>query len=168
MVNNILLIIYSFGLSFFLGVIFQIRKEHLLYAGLAGAITRIALIFFTSITDYRFVYMFLSAMCCALYAELMAMKLKVPSIYLLCPSMLPLIPGDLITMAMTAFFSTDSYSLSKNLYELFLALMGMAIGFVCVNMVLYYRNRYFLRKLKESKIAKTTAQVIHPLKHLQK
>ena len=82
--------------------------------------------------------------------------------------MLPLIPGDLITMAMTAFFSTDSYSLSKNLYELFLALMGMAIGFVCVNMVLYYRNRYFLRKLKESKIAKTTAQVIHPLKHLQK
>lgn len=148
MVDNLLLVLYSFGLSFFLGAVFQVEKRYLFWVGVSGAITRVALIFFSAIIPYRFVYTFLPAMCCAIYAQFMARRVKVPYTYFLCPAMLPLIPGDIMTNIMVAFFSTDHNTLGWNLYELILALMGMCLGFVFVTMVMHYRNAYHLKKLK--------------------
>lgn len=149
MVDNLLLVLYSFGLSFFLGFTFQVEKRYLFWVGLSGAITRMALIFFSGLIPYRFVYTFLPAMCCAIYAQFMARRVKVPYTYFLCPAMLPLIPGDLMTNLMVGFFSTDYLALGENLYEMILALVGMCLGFVFVTMVMHYRNQYTLKKLKK-------------------
>ena len=96
MVNNILILLFSFIASLAFSVTFGIHgKDKLLYAGLGGFLVRLVNISLSSFLDNRFVIILISALAASLYGEFMSRKLQVPTAYFIYPSIIPLIPGDM-------------------------------------------------------------------------
>lgn len=146
MVENIKLILVSFTASCGFGIVFHIKKEYLLFAGLGGALTRCCYLFLIEVIDERFIYTLLAAMFASLYAEIMALELKTPSTVFLYPAIIPLIPGGLIYNTAVNFLLHDHTLMKENARDCALALIGMSIGFVLISTFTYYRRVYFLSK----------------------
>ncbi len=146
MVENIKLILFSFTASCGFGIVFHIKKEYLLFAGLGGALTRCCYLFLIGIIDERFTYTLLAAMFSALYAEIMALELKTPSTVFLYPPIIPLLPGGLLYNTAVNFFFQDHTVMLENARDCVLTLCGMSIGFVLISTFTYYRRVYFLSK----------------------
>lgn len=147
MVESLKLIICSFGASVGFGVVFRIEKKLLLWAGLGGAVTRCVYLFLTAYIEQRFVYCVLAAMSAALFAECMAVWKKTPATVFLYPSVVPLIPGDLLYYTMVGTILKDSEMAQTNVWECAQALIGIGIGFVVISMVVHYKRKYVRIKL---------------------
>ncbi|MCD8105148.1 MAG: threonine/serine exporter family protein [Lachnospiraceae bacterium] len=148
MVNAIKLIICSFGASVGFGIVFRIQKKYLLYAGLGGALTRCVYLILLTFISESFIYSFLAAMAAALYAELMAVHVKTPSTVFLYPSIIPLIPGDLLYYSIVGLILQDTERISQNAVKCVHSLLGLGIGFVIVSIVMYYRRHLKFHKKK--------------------
>lgn len=146
MVENIKLVLFSFIASCGFGIVFHIKKEYLLFAGLGGALTRCCYLFLMGKIDERFTYTLLAAMFASLYAEILALELKTPSTVFLYPAIIPLIPGVLLYHTAVNFFLHDSAVMLENARECVLALVGMSLGFVLISTFTYYRRVYFFSK----------------------
>lgn len=146
MVDNIKLVIFSFIASCGFGVVFHIKKNFLLWAGLGGALTRLCYLLLQEFIDERFVYTLLAAIVASLYAEIMALELKTPSTVFLYPSIIPLIPGRLLYDTAVHFFLHDHDAMLESAADCALTLIGMSIGFVLISTFTYYRRLYFLSK----------------------
>ena len=144
--ESIKLIIFSFITSFGYGIVFHIKKEYLVWAGLGGALTRLCYICLANVIDERFVYTLLAAMAASLYAEIMALQLKTPSTVFLYPAIIPLLPGRLLYNTAWYFFTGDHSAMVENAHACVFTLIGMSIGFVLVSTFTYYRRVYFLSK----------------------
>lgn len=146
MIENIKLILFSFIASCGFGIVFHIRKEYLVWAGLGGALTRCCYLYLISMIDERFMYTLLAAMLASFYAEIMALKFKTPSTVFLYPAIIPLVPGGLLYNTAMNFFIHDRSAMLENARNCVLTLIGMSIGFVLVSTFTYYRRVYFLSK----------------------
>ncbi|MDE7334607.1 MAG: threonine/serine exporter family protein [Lachnospiraceae bacterium] len=146
MVENIKLILFSFTASFGFGIVFHIKKEYLIWAGLGGALTRLSYLLLLEIIDKRFVYTLLAAIIASLYAEIMALELKTPSTVFLYPAIIPLIPGGLLYNTAVNFFLHETALMLENARDCALTLVGMSIGFVLISTFTYYRRVYFFSK----------------------
>ena len=146
MIEDIKLILFSFIASFGFGIVFHIRKEYLIWAGLGGALTRCCYLYLISVIDSRFMYTLLAALVASLYAEIMAIKLKTPSTVFLYPAIIPLVPGALLYNTAVNFFTSDRSAMLENARNCVTTLIGMSIGFVLVSTFTYYRRVYFLSK----------------------
>lgn len=156
MTDPLLLIIFSFTASVSFGVTQRIRPHDLFLAGLGSAITRVALIFFSAVSPTRLVYVSVSALVAALYAELLANLRRDPSTYFIYPSIVPLIPGDLFYYALIGMYLSDRGMFETNGLECLLALIGMSIGFVVSSIIAHY-----IRKMRHMNLVKATAKLIH-------
>lgn len=148
MAENIELVMLSFGASLGFGIVFQIRKEDLIYAGLGGAITRILYLIFMEFIPYRIVYVALAAFCAAVYAELLAGYKKMPATVFLYPSIIPLIPGDLFYYTMGGIVTREAELFQNNAVDCILALLGISIGFVLSSSILHYMRQKKIRKTR--------------------
>ena len=155
MVESLKLIVCSFGASLGFGVVFRIEKKLLLWAGIGGAVTRCVYLFLTANIEQRFVYCVFAAMSAALFAECMAVWKKTPATVFLYPSVVPLIPGDLLYYTMVGIILKDGDMAKSYAWECVQALLGIGIGFVVISMVVYYKRKYIrvrlinLEKLKK-------------------
>ena len=122
MVETVKLILFSFIASTGLAIVFGIDQKYVLRAGLSGALTRCVYLLLMQFTQERLIYILLSTMVTALYAEIMAAREKMPSTVSLYPAIIPLLPGSL----------------------LYNTLIGMSVGFVLVSTFVYYKRLYFL------------------------
>ncbi|MDE6204043.1 MAG: threonine/serine exporter family protein, partial [Lachnospiraceae bacterium] len=138
MVENIKLILFSFTASFGFGIVFHIKKEYLIWAGLGGALTRFSYLLLLELIDKRFVYTLLAAIIASLYAEIMALELKTPSTVFLYPAIIPLIPGGLLYNTAVNFFLHETALMLENARDCALTLIGMSIGFVLISTFTYY------------------------------
>ena len=130
-------------------IVFQIEKKDLIFAGLGGGITRIAYLFFMSLTPYRIVYAALAAFVAALYAEGLSGYKHTPATYFLYPSIIPLIPGDLFYYMCVGLVSGDNEMFTAYALECTLALVGLGVGFVvCSSFSNYMRIRTLTRGKK--------------------
>ena len=146
MIENIKLIVFSFITSFGYGIIFHIKKEYLIWAGIGSALTRFCYLCLVNVIDERFIYTLLAAMIASLYAEIMALTFKTPSTVFLYPAIIPLLPGRLLYNTALNFFIRDQGAMIENARDCILTLVGMSIGFVLVSTFTYYRRVYFLSK----------------------
>lgn len=144
MVENTVLIIYSFFASLGFGIVFRIEKNSLCFAGLGGALTRCAYLLFLSITDKTLIYSLFAAMAAALYAECMATWKKVPSTLFLYPSIIPLVPGELLYNTVVNFILQDAPKMLYNARECAVRLAGISVGFVLVSTFTYHKRVYYL------------------------
>ena len=146
MVEYIKLIVFSFTSSVGFGIIYHVKKEHLLWAGLGGALTRFCYLVLSEMFDARFVYSLLAAMITSVYAEILAIELKTPSPVFLYPSVLPLLPGNLLYNTAVNFFIKNQEAMWENAANCALALLGISIGFVITSTFTYYRRIYTMGK----------------------
>ncbi|MCD7737246.1 MAG: threonine/serine exporter family protein [Lachnospiraceae bacterium] len=136
------LIICSFGSSFGLGILFQIRKEYLIYAGLGGALTRFVYLLLLQCTGESFIYNFFAAMAAALFAECMAVYTKNPSTVFLYPSIIPLIPGKSLYYTVIGLVLQNNALIGENIMLCFHSLAGLGIGFVIISIFMHYQRIY--------------------------
>ena len=146
MAESIKLILLSFLASIGFGLKFQMQKRYLVWAGLGGALTRLCYLLLLEILDAKLIYSLLAAMVASLYAEIMAMKFKMPSTVFLYPAIIPLTPGRLIYSTAINFLLRDTTAMWKDAGDCALILFGISIGFVLISTFTYYRRVYFLGK----------------------
>ena len=135
----------SFMASVGFGIVFMIPPKDLWLAGLGGAMARIALLVLTPLIPNRLLFMTLSASVAALYAEFLAVRRKQPSTYLLYPSIIPLIPGDLFFYSLSGLFLGDRVWVETNGINCLLSLAGLSIGFVLSSAVAIHVRRSTIR-----------------------
>ncbi|MCD8013965.1 MAG: threonine/serine exporter family protein [Lachnospiraceae bacterium] len=152
MVNAIKLIICSFGASVGFGIVFRIQKKYLIYAGIGGAITRCVYLILLQFISESFIYSFLAAMAAALFAEFMAVYAKTPSTVFLYPSIIPLIPGDLLYYTVVGLILQDTERISQNAVKCIHSLLGLGIGFVIVSMFMYYKRRLTFHRKRQAQM----------------
>jgi len=122
-------------------LLFNIKKERILYASIGG------------ISFYYWNDIFISNMIASIlgtaYSELLARIHKAPTTVFLLPSIVPLVPGGSLYYSM-------SYALAGNKIKFdFYALntlktsLGIAVGIIVVSVVVYHLTNY---KCKRSKI----------------
>ena len=137
------------GLSFFasvsFGVVFGIPPKDLWLAGLGGALSRISLLSFSSLSSNRLLFMTVSALIAALYAEFLAVKRRQPSTYFVYPPIIPLIPGDLFFYSLMGLFINDYASVYENGMNCIFSLLGLSIGFVFSSTVSHYIRKFRYR-----------------------
>ncbi len=149
MIASVELVIFSFGASLGLGIVFGIERKYLIFAGLGGALTRVVYLFLYAFTSQTFFISFFAAMAAALYAEFMAVRTKRPSVVFLYPSIIPLIPGSLLYYSVVGVIIRDSQMVSENAFKCIYSLLGLGIGFAVVSMVMYYQRNYLhVKQLK--------------------
>lgn len=122
------------------------QNRYLAWAGLGGSLTRMCYLILIEVIDSRLVYSLLAAMFASLYAEIMAMKFKMPSTVFLYPAVIPLIPGNLIYNAAVNFLLNYRIAMWKDVADCAMTVFGISIGFVVISTFTYYRRVYFLGK----------------------
>ncbi len=140
--NPFMLIALSYFASISFGIVFRIPLNNLWLAGLGGALSRVALLALTPLTDSRLLYMTISASIAALYAEFLATTRRQPSTYYIYPSIIPLIPGDLFFYSLSGFYVQNINLVYENGVNCILSLLGLSIGFVLASTVAHYVRRY--------------------------
>ena len=146
MAEGIKLILLSFLASIGFGLKFQMKPHYLAWAGLGGALTRLCYLLLLEVIDSRLIYSLLAAMFASLYAEIMAMKFKMPSTVFLYPAIIPLTPGSLIYSTAVNFLLKDTAAMWHDAADCASTLFGISIGFVLISTFTYYRGVYFLGK----------------------
>ena len=141
----LLLVVFSYFASISFGIVFRISPRDLGLAGLGGALARIALIILMPLSSSRLLYMTVSALVAAMYAEILAVTRRQPSTYFLYPSIIPLIPGDLFFYALAGLYFGNREFAETNGINCLLSLAGLSIGFVLSSTVAHYvrRIRYY-------------------------
>ncbi|MBQ7221551.1 MAG: threonine/serine exporter family protein [Synergistaceae bacterium] len=145
--HPVYLVILSYVASIGFGIVFMIPPKDLWLAGLGGALARLALVSLTPITDNRLLFVTLSAMAAALYAEFLAVVRRIPSTYFIYPSIIPLIPGDLFFFALAGLYLGDRAGVEANGINCLLSLAGLSIGFVLSSTVAHHIRRSHYRGL---------------------
>ena len=145
--HPVYLVILSYVASIGFGIVFMIPPKDLWLAGLGGALARLALVSLTPVTDNRLLFVTLSAMAAALYAEFLTVVRKIPSTYFVYPSIIPLIPGDLFFFALAGLYLGDKAGVETNGINCLLSLAGLSIGFVLSSTVAHHIRRSHYRGL---------------------
>lgn len=164
MAESLKLIFLSFLASIGFGLKYEMQKRYLVWAGLGGALTRLLYLILLEFNNSRLVYSLLAAMFASLYAEIMAMKFKMPSTVFLYPAIIPLTPGSLIYNTAVHFLLKDTAEMWRNAGDCALTLLGISIGFVLISTFTYYRRVYFLGKDIASHLLHHSHHSHHPHK----
>lgn len=143
------LVVLSIFASLGFAVSFEVRKKRdLFFAALGGGIIRVAFILLIyAMPNYRIAYMTLAAFVAALYAEILANIQKKSSIVYLYPSIIPLIPGDLVLYTCFGMVWQNPELFGPNGMESILALVGICTGFVLCSTIMHYVRRFKSMKL---------------------
>lgn len=138
MVSNVMLVFLSFFASVGFGILFRIRGRDLIWAGIAGMLTRIVLLILLAFLSNRLLYMTIAASFAGLYGEFLATVRKEPSTYFIYPAIVTLIPGDLFCYTMIGLFFGRTDMLIQNGVQCLLALAGLSVGFVLSSTAAHY------------------------------
>lgn len=144
----ILSLITSAGFS----IVFNIQIKEVVFAAIGGTIVRIFYILFQlGLPQYRFLYTMLAAFCAALYSEILAINRKEPSTLFLYPSIIPLIPGDLLYYASLGLIWGNMDLMGNFGPSLGASLIGISIGFVLCSTIVHYFRKFKFLKINRNK-----------------
>ncbi len=156
--HPVLMIVLSFLASASFGVAFHIYYKDLTLAGICGVLCRVVLLLSSSQTENRTLFVLTAAFVSSLFAELLATRRREPSTYLIYPSIVPIIPGDLLYFTVLGFYLNDAAMVQTYGISCVQSLLGMSIGFVLSSTVANYirRRRHFLNRIRQAeRIGKT-------------
>ena len=139
----------SFITSITFAIVFKINKRHLLSAGVCGLITYAAYFGIESITASAFWAAFISSAVMALFAETTARTSKIPTIIMLMPGIVPIMPGGYLYRTARDFVCGASQSALANLQIAGEVALGMAGGVVALS-ILYGMVSDFIRSKRKN------------------
>lgn len=138
------LVTLSIMASLGFAMVFEIHGRDLLFAAIGGGVIRIFFILLVYLMPtYRIAYMTLAAFIASLYADIVATFEKKPATVFLYPSIIPLIPGDLVLYTFFGVVWLNPDLFKQNGLESILALIGICTGFVLSSTIIHN-----IRKIK--------------------
>lgn len=100
--------IYAFFSSAGFSIIFNVRKEMIIYAAVAGALGCLSYELVALFSGAELAKYFMAALTIALFCEIIARVKKVPVTICLIPGLIPFVPGGGIYYTMMYFINGDT------------------------------------------------------------
>ncbi|PWJ42983.1 uncharacterized membrane protein YjjB (DUF3815 family) [Sediminitomix flava] len=145
--------------AFGFGVIFNIKKEYLLYAGLGGFVGWLVFELMLG-SDYNIsVSLFFASCIVTVYSEYMARRLKVPATIIIICGIIPLVPGGAMYYTTLEAINGDELSFLRKMIDTMFQAGAIAIGIVLVSTVARIILRKILPKLRKAKLKKSKSLV---------
>ena len=117
-------------------ILFNIRRDKLLYASAGGSLAWIIYILASQfITTNAFITNMLAAAFATLYSELLARIKKAPTTVFLIPSIMPMIPGGGLFYTMSAVISNDTVLFEKYFVTTIETALGISIGIMFMSLI---------------------------------
>ena len=132
------------------GIVFKINRRHLANAGICGLLTFAAYFGIEMITSSLFWAAFISSAVAALFAETHARLVKAPSIVMLMPGVVPIVPGGYLYRCVRDIVCGQNASAIANIGAAAEISLGMAGGVVTLT-ILYAMLKDYVVKRKNSK-----------------
>lgn len=151
MTQTITHILWTTFLAFFgasaPGVLFNINRNKLLYAGIGGSLGWFVYMLLQAMGVNMFICAFFGAFLAGIYSEIMARVKRAPAMMFFIPAIIPLVPGYTAYCAVL-YFIQHEYNLSK--FAIFKT-GGMAIA-LCFGLLFSYVIMAFIKSKNKRNI----------------
>lgn len=116
-------------------ILFNIRRDKLLYASAGGSFAWIIYILASQTTTNAFITNMLAAAFATLYSEILARIKKAPTTVFLIPSIMPMIPGGGLFYTMSAVINNNSELFEKYFVTTIETALGISIGIMFMSLI---------------------------------
>lgn len=116
-------------------ILFNIRRDKLLYATFGGAVTWLVYILVSQAVSNIFLSNMLAAAFATLYAEILARIKKAPTTVFLIPSIMPMIPGGGLFYTMSAVISNNSKQFEHYFVSTIQTALSISIGIMFMSLI---------------------------------
>lgn len=116
-------------------ILFNIRRDKLVFASAGGSFAWIIYILASQFTPNAFVTNMLPASFATLYSEILARIKKAPTTVFLIPSIMPMIPGGGLFYTMSAVISNDTVLFEKYFVTTIETALGISIGIMFMSLI---------------------------------
>ena len=143
-------IVTSLVASIAFSIIFKINKRHLINAGICGVLTYAAYFGIATLTSSLFWAAFISSAVAALFSEVNARLGRAPSIVMLMPGVVPIVPGGYLYRSVRDYICGNPSSALTELTTAGAIALGMAGGIVSLTIIYAMVNDHVakMRKIK--------------------
>ena len=130
-------------------ILFKSDKKRIFCNAIGGALTCLIYVVSCHYFDHIVVQNFLPAIFATVYAEVMARIVKAPATPILACSIISLVPGGKLYYTMYYFVTSDSLRADISLNETLQIAAGLAVGIICVSVIVHELNRHKAKKILE-------------------
>lgn len=128
-------------------VLFRSDKNRIFCNAIGGALTCLIYVVCCCCFERIFVQNFFPALFVTVYAEMMARAVKAPATPILACSIIPLVPGGKLYYTTYYFVTGDMEKFDITLSETLQIAAGLAVGIICVSVVVHELNRNKFKKI---------------------
>ena len=145
-------VLWALGACLANGIVFQLRREKLLYAALGGALGWLVFAGSAAFLENEIVRYFVATLVIALYSELLARWKRTPATVYLIVSILPLVPGGGLYQTMEFFIQgRTAQGVTQGLHTLAIAgALAMGIVLVSSSMRLFWQSAHRRRERRQN------------------
>lgn len=130
-------------------ILFRSDKNRILCNAIGGALTCLIYMISCHYSDHLLLQNFFPALFVSIYAEVMARAVKAPATPILACSIIPLVPGGKLYYTTYYLVTSDTEKFDITLGETLQIAAGLAVGIICVSVVVHELNRHKAKKILE-------------------
>lgn len=132
-------------------IVFKSAKSRIFCCALGGAIVSAVYVACCISFDNVFFQNFIPALIATVYAEVMARIMKAPATPVLACSIIPLVPGGMLYYTTYYLVTDDDVNFAFSLSQTLKIAAGLAVGIICVSVVVNELNRHKFKQIFEDK-----------------
>jgi uncharacterized membrane protein YjjB (DUF3815 family) len=138
--------LYAFGASFAFAVVFNIKKNKLLFSALGGFVGQLTFALFQLIISNDVVLYLFATIAISLYAEIMARLTSSPTTIYLAVALIPLVPGGGMYYTMLYFINGEiDLAISTGVHTLLIS-GALAMGIILVSSLVTLTRKVMLKR----------------------
>lgn len=130
-------------------ILFKSDKKRIVCNAVGGALTCLIYMVSCHYFDHIVVQNLFPALFVTAYAEVMARLVKAPATPILACSIIPLVPGGKLYYTTYYFVIGDNAKFDITLSETLQIAAGLAVGIICVSVIVHEANRHKAKKILE-------------------
>lgn len=130
-------------------ILFKSDKKRIVCNAVGGALTCLVYVISFHYFDHIVVQNLFPALFVTAYAEVMARLVKAPATPILACSIIPLVPGGKLYYTTYYFVIGDNAKFDITLSETLQIAAGLAVGIICVSVIVHEANRHKAKKILE-------------------
>lgn len=135
--QQLIMIVTSFIATAGFAVLFHIKREHILWAAIGGALTCSVYVGFDTLGVSLFLSNFIASICSVFYSGIMARVLKSPATIFVSACIIPLAPGGALFYTMNNLIMWNQEAFLENGTKTLQIALGIAAGIVVESATVY-------------------------------
>lgn len=128
-------------------LLFKAPKRRVFYNAMGGFLVTLIYVICCRYLSQEFAQNFIPAFAATVYAEVMARVVKAPATPILACSIIPLVPGGKLYYTTYYFVIGEMEMFRETFYELLKIASGLAVGIICVSVVMHEINRQKFKQI---------------------